>query len=95
MLLFHTMPSANTLVRWVNENAFAPIVRARPSSGPSRTYGIGDEWIAVTVAETLISSALFIFSPRVGLALAGLGRVLESSGRSSSIEDGTIDFEFG
>ena len=24
------MPSANTLVRWVNENAFAPIVRARP-----------------------------------------------------------------
>jgi hypothetical protein len=29
-LLFHTVPSANTLVRWVNENAFAPIVRARP-----------------------------------------------------------------
>ena len=24
------MPSANTLIRWVNENAFAPIVRARP-----------------------------------------------------------------
>ena len=24
------MPSANTLVRWVNENAFAPVVRARP-----------------------------------------------------------------
>ena len=24
------MPSANTLVRWVNENAFASIVRARP-----------------------------------------------------------------
>lgn len=24
------MPSAHTLVRWVNENAFAPIVRARP-----------------------------------------------------------------
>jgi hypothetical protein len=24
------VPSANTLVRWVNENAFAPIVRARP-----------------------------------------------------------------
>ena len=24
------MQSANTLVRWVNENAFAPIVRARP-----------------------------------------------------------------
>jgi hypothetical protein len=25
-----TVPSANTLVRWVDENAFAPIVRARP-----------------------------------------------------------------
>jgi hypothetical protein len=24
------VPTANTLVRWVNENAFAPIVRARP-----------------------------------------------------------------
>jgi hypothetical protein len=24
------VPSANTLIRWVNENAFAPIVRARP-----------------------------------------------------------------
>jgi hypothetical protein len=29
-LIFGTVPSANTLVRWVNENAFAPIVRARP-----------------------------------------------------------------
>jgi hypothetical protein len=29
-LVFRTVPSANTLVRWVNENAFAPIVRARP-----------------------------------------------------------------
>jgi len=28
-LFFHTVPSANTLVLWVNENAFAPIVRAR------------------------------------------------------------------
>ena len=28
--IFRTVPSANTLVRWVNENAFAPIVRARP-----------------------------------------------------------------
>jgi hypothetical protein len=28
--VFRTVPSANTLVRWVNENAFAPIVRARP-----------------------------------------------------------------
>ena len=30
MLVFGTVPSANTLVRWVDENAFAPIVRARP-----------------------------------------------------------------
>ena len=29
-LIFHTVPSANTLVRWVNENAFASIVQARP-----------------------------------------------------------------
>ena len=29
-LIFRTVPSANTLVRWVYENAFAPIVRARP-----------------------------------------------------------------
>src|ERR1019366_6710586 len=29
-LFFRTVLSANTLVRWVNENAFAPIVRARP-----------------------------------------------------------------
>jgi hypothetical protein len=29
-LFFRTVPSANTLVRWVNENAFAPVVRARP-----------------------------------------------------------------
>jgi len=28
--IFRTVPSANTLVRWVDENAFAPIVRARP-----------------------------------------------------------------
>src|ERR1035437_5355587 len=28
--LFRTVPSANTLVRWVNENAFAFIVQARP-----------------------------------------------------------------
>ena len=34
-MFFHTVLSANTLVRWVNENAFAPIVRARP--GP--TFG--------------------------------------------------------
>ena len=28
--IFRTVPSANTLVRWVNENAFAFIVQARP-----------------------------------------------------------------
>ena len=30
VLIFRTVPSANTLVRWVNENAFASIVQARP-----------------------------------------------------------------
>jgi len=30
VLVFRTVPSAHTLVRWVDENAFAPIVRARP-----------------------------------------------------------------
>jgi hypothetical protein len=29
-LFFRTVPTANTLVRWVNENAFAVIVQARP-----------------------------------------------------------------
>ncbi len=29
-MFFPTVPSANTLVRWVNENAFASIVQARP-----------------------------------------------------------------
>lgn len=29
-MFFCTVPSANTLVRWVNENAFASIVQARP-----------------------------------------------------------------
>ena len=29
-MVFGTVPSANTLVRWEDENAFAPIVRARP-----------------------------------------------------------------
>ena len=29
-MLFHTVPSANTLVQRVNENAFASIVQARP-----------------------------------------------------------------
>jgi len=30
MPIFHTVPSANTLVRWVDENAFASKVQARP-----------------------------------------------------------------
>ena len=29
-MFFRTVPSANTLVRWVNENAFASIMQARP-----------------------------------------------------------------
>ncbi len=29
-LIFHTVPPANTLVRWVDENAFASILQARP-----------------------------------------------------------------
>ena len=29
-MFFRTVPSANTLVRWVNENAFAFILQARP-----------------------------------------------------------------
>ena len=29
-MFFRTVPPANTLVRWVNENAFASIVQARP-----------------------------------------------------------------
>ena len=30
MLFFHTVPPANTLVRWVNENAFVLEVQTRP-----------------------------------------------------------------
>ncbi len=40
--IFRTVPSANTLVRWVDENAFAPIVRARPCptfGRPVRPWG--------------------------------------------------------
>ena len=29
-MFFCTVPSANTLVRWVNENAFVPEVQTRP-----------------------------------------------------------------
>src|ERR1700687_4085070 len=41
-VVFRTVPSANTLVRWVNENAFAPILRARPCptfGRPVRPWG--------------------------------------------------------
>ena len=41
-LVFRTVPSANTLVRWVNENAFAPIVRARPCPTFGRPVRHGD-----------------------------------------------------
>src|SRR3954454_13074913 len=40
--IFRTVPSANTLVRWVDENAFTPIVRARPCptfGRPVRPWG--------------------------------------------------------
>src|SRR5271165_179527 len=40
--IFRTVPSANTLVRWVNENAFAPVLRARPCptfGRPVRPWG--------------------------------------------------------
>ncbi len=35
------MPSANTLVRWVNENAFASIVQARPCPPLADRFIIG------------------------------------------------------
>jgi len=41
-VIFRTVPTANTLVRWVDENAFAPIVRARPCptfGRPVRPWG--------------------------------------------------------
>jgi hypothetical protein len=41
-LVLRTVPSAHTLVRWVNEHAFAPIVRARPCptfGRPVRPWG--------------------------------------------------------
>jgi len=40
--IFRTVPSANTLVRWVDENAFASIVQARPCptfGRPVRPWG--------------------------------------------------------
>jgi hypothetical protein len=41
VLIFHTVPSANTLVRWVDENAFTPIVRARPCPTFGRPVRLG------------------------------------------------------
>ena len=35
------MPSANTLVRWEKENAFAPLVRARPCPTFGRPVRLG------------------------------------------------------
>ena len=40
-LLFRTVPSANTLVRRVNENAFASIVQARPCPAFGRPFIFG------------------------------------------------------
>ena len=42
VLIFRTVPPANTLIRWVNENAFAPIVRARPCPTFGRPVHHGD-----------------------------------------------------
>jgi hypothetical protein len=41
VLFFRTVPSANTLVRWVNENAFAPAMRARPCPTFGRPVHLG------------------------------------------------------
>ena len=41
-LIFRTVPPANTLIRWVDENAFAPIVRARPCPTFGRPVHHGD-----------------------------------------------------
>ena len=40
-MFFRTVPSAYTLVRWVNENAFAPVVRARPFPTFGRPVPLG------------------------------------------------------
>ncbi len=40
--IFRTVPPAHTLVRWVDENAFAPIVRARPCPTFGRPVRHGD-----------------------------------------------------
>jgi len=40
-LFFRTVPPANTLVRWVNENAFALEVQARPCPTFGRPVHLG------------------------------------------------------
>jgi hypothetical protein len=40
-LFFRTVPPANTLVRWVDENAFASIVQARPCPTLGRPVHLG------------------------------------------------------
>ena len=42
VLIFRTVPPANTLIRWVDENAFAPILRARPCPTFGRPVHHGD-----------------------------------------------------
>src|SRR5215469_924843 len=41
MLFFHTVPSAITLVRWVNENAFVSEVQTRPCQTFGRPVHLG------------------------------------------------------
>src|SRR5215467_11964474 len=41
MLFFHTVPSAITLVRWVNENAFVSEVQTRPCPTFGRPVHLG------------------------------------------------------
>ncbi len=40
-MFFRTVPSANTLVRWVNENAFVSIVQTRPCPPLADRFIIG------------------------------------------------------
>ena len=49
------MPPANTLVRWVDKNAFAPIVRARPSPTLGRPVHPG---IAASITAWYFSASL-------------------------------------
>ena len=53
--VFRTMPPANTLVRWVDKNAFAPIVRARPCPTLGRPVHHG---IAASITAWYFSASL-------------------------------------